>query len=105
MQKSFEVENRLDYRILRWILAVALISGVIVSAIQVVLDARRVSTDLDSQASQTIAMVKDATTQAVFSIDADLANQVVDGLFAREAVHLAQILHANGEPLSTRERP
>jgi len=30
---------------------------------------------------------------------------VVDGLFARESVHLAQILHTNGEPLSTRERP
>ncbi|SOB74701.1 diguanylate cyclase/phosphodiesterase [Marinobacter sp. LV10R510-11A] len=105
MHKSFKVENRLDYRILRWILAVALISGVIVSAIQVVLDAQRVSTDLDNQASQTIAMVKDASTQAVFSIDADLANQVVDGLFAREAVRLAQILHANGEPLSSRERP
>jgi len=105
MQKFFEVENRLGYRILRWILAVALISGVIVSAIQVVLDARRVSADLDSQASQTIAMVKDAATQAVFSIDADLAKQVVDGLFAREAVHLAQILHTNGDPLSSRERP
>ncbi|MDN6320127.1 MAG: EAL domain-containing protein [Marinobacter sp.] len=105
MQKFFEVKNRLDYRILRWILSVALTSGVIVSAIQVVIDAQRVSTDLDNQAKQTIAMVKDATTQAVFSIDKDLANQVVDGLFARDAVHLAQILHANGEPLSTRERP
>ncbi|GGE58157.1 GGDEF-domain containing protein [Streptosporangium jomthongense] len=105
MQKSFKVENRLDYRILRWILAVALISGVIVSVIQVVLDARRVSADLDKQAWQTIAMVKDAATQAVFSIDADLARQVVDGLFAREAVHLAEIRHTDGEPLSTRERP
>ncbi|WP_144775994.1 putative bifunctional diguanylate cyclase/phosphodiesterase [Marinobacter maritimus] len=105
MQTSFEVENRLGYRILRWILAVALISGVIVSAIQVVLDANRVSVDLDNQARQTIAIVKDAATQAVFSIDADLAEQVVDGLFAREAVHLAQILHTNGDPLSSRERP
>lgn len=105
MQTSFEVENRLGYRILRWILAVALISGVIVSAIQVVLDAHRVSVDLDNQARQTIAIVKDAATQAVFSIDADLAEQVVDGLFAREAVHLAQILHTNGDPLSSRERP
>lgn len=104
MQKSFEVENRLGYRILQWILAVALISGVIVSAIQVVLDARHVSADLDNQARQTIAMVKDSATQAVFSIDEDLANQVVDGLFASEEVILAQILHTNGDPLSSRER-
>ncbi|HEA54218.1 putative bifunctional diguanylate cyclase/phosphodiesterase [Marinobacter antarcticus] len=105
MQKTFEVENRLGYRILRWIIAVALVSGVIVSAIQVVLDAYRVSNDLNNQANQTIAIVKDAATQAVFSIDADLAKQVVDGLFAREAVHLVQILHTNGDPLSSRERP
>ncbi|WP_417545246.1 putative bifunctional diguanylate cyclase/phosphodiesterase [Marinobacter sp.] len=105
MQTSFKVENRLGYRILRWILAVALISGVVLSAIQVVLDAHRVSEDLDSQANQTIAMVKDAATQAVFSIDADLAKQVVDGLFEREAVYLAQILHTNDEPLSSRARP
>ncbi|WP_100639407.1 putative bifunctional diguanylate cyclase/phosphodiesterase [Marinobacter salexigens] len=105
MQKSFKVENRLGYRILRWILAVALVSGVIVSAIQVALDARRVSENLDNQAKQTIAMVKDAATQAVFSIDASLADQVIDGLFARDDVHLAQILHTNKEPLSSSTRP
>jgi len=105
MQTSFKVENRLGYRILWWILTVALISSVIVSTIQIVLDARRVSADLNNQANQTMAMVRDAATQAVFSIDEDLAAQVVDGLFAKESVHLAQILHTNGEPLSTRERP
>ncbi|MBO6810445.1 MULTISPECIES: putative bifunctional diguanylate cyclase/phosphodiesterase [Marinobacter] len=105
MQKSFEVEHRLGYRILRWILAVALVSGVIVSTIQVILDAQRVSTGLDSDAEQTIAMVKDAATQAVFSIDAELAQQVVDGLFAKEAVHTARIVHPDGEPLGNRDRP
>lgn len=105
MQNSFEVENHLGYRILRWILAVALISGLIVSTVQIILDARRVSGDLDHQSAQTIAMVKDAATQAVFSIDTELAQQVVDGLFAREAVHVARITHPDGEPLGTRNRP
>lgn len=105
MQNSFEVEHRLGYRILRWILTVALVSGVIVSTIQVVLDAQRVSTGLDNDARQTIAMVKDAATQAVFSIDAELAQQVVDGLFAKEAIHMARIVHPDGEPLGNRSRP
>lgn len=104
MHNSFNVEHRLGYRILAWILTVALISGVIVSAVQVVLDARRVSSDLDSQAAQTIAMVKDAATQAVFSIDDELAQQVVDGLFAREALHSARITHPDGESLGSRTR-
>lgn len=105
MDKSFEVEHRLGYRILRWTLAIALLSGVVVSTIQVILDARRVARDLDSHAAQTIAMIRDASTQAVFSIDPKLAMQVVDGLFAGESVHLALITHPNGEVLAYRSRP
>ena len=105
MHNSFEVEHRLGYRVLRWTLAVALLSGVVVSTIQVVLDANRVSAGLDTDARQTIAMVRDAATQAVFSIDADLAQQVVDGLFAKEAVHMVRIVHPEGEPLAERSRP
>lgn len=105
MKNSFKVEHRLGYRIFRWILAIALISGVFISIVQVILDARRVSTDLDNQVDQTISMVRDAATQAVFSIDSELAQQVVDGLFALEAVHFAAIAHPDGETLGTRKRP
>jgi diguanylate cyclase (GGDEF)-like protein len=105
MQNSFEVKHRLGYRILRWVLAVALVSGVLVSTIQVTLDAQRVSLGLDNDAGQTIAMVKDPATHAVFSIDAELAQQVVNGLFAKEAVYIARIVHPDGDPLGTRSRP
>lgn len=105
MQNSFELEHRLGYRVLRWVLAVALASGVIVSSVQVILDVGRVSHALDAQAQQTMALVQDASTQAVFSIDADLAQQVVDGLFAQESVHLAKITHPDGESLGFRTRP
>ncbi|WP_286220243.1 putative bifunctional diguanylate cyclase/phosphodiesterase [Marinobacter apostichopi] len=105
MKNSFKVEHRLGYRIFGRILAIALISGVIISTVQVILDAGRVSKDLDSQAAQTISMVRDAATQAVFSIDSELAQQVVDGLFAMDAVHLAAIVHPDGEALGARNRP
>jgi len=105
MKNSFKVEHRLGYRIFGRILAIALISGVIISTVQVILDAGRVSKDLDSQAAQTISMVRDAATQAVFSIDSELAQQVVDGLFAMEAVHMAAIVHPDGEALGARNRP
>jgi len=105
MKNSFKVEHRLGYRIFGRTLAIALISGIFISTVQVILDARRVSMDLDSQADQTISMVRDAATQAVFSIDSELAQQVVDGLFAMEAVHLAAIVHPDGEALGARNRP
>ena len=57
MQNSFELEHRLGYRVLRWILAVALVSGVLVSSVQVILDAGRVSDALDAQARQTMSLV------------------------------------------------
>jgi diguanylate cyclase (GGDEF)-like protein len=105
MQNSFELEHRLGYRVLRWILAVALVSGVLVSSVQVILDAGRVSDALDAQARQTMSLVQDAATQAVFSIDSDLSQQVVDGLFAQEAMQRARITHPDGEPLGSRDRP
>ncbi|KPQ29587.1 MAG: EAL domain [Marinobacter excellens HL-55] len=105
MRKAFEVENHLGYRILRWVLLVALLTGIVVSTVQVVLDAKRVSDELERQATQTIAMVRDAATQAVFSIDDTLAQQVVDGLFALEPIHLARISHPDGDQLGSRLRP
>ncbi len=105
MQNSFELKHRLGYRVLRWVLAVALTSGILVSSVQVVLDAGRVSDLLDAQARQTMALVQDASTQAVFSIDSDLAQQVVDGLFAQAAIRMARITHPDGEPLGEKTRP
>ncbi|MET4024994.1 diguanylate cyclase (GGDEF)-like protein [Marinobacter sp. MBR-99] len=105
MQIAFKVENHLGYRILRWVLIVALLTGILVSTVQVVLDARRVSMELERQANQTMAMVRDAATQAVFSIDDTLAQQVVDGLFALEPIHLARISHPDGDELGGRLRP
>lgn len=105
MKTMFPLEQHLGYRILRWVLSVALISGVILSTAQVILDARRVSEALDQQAQQTMALVRDAATQAVFSIDNDLARQVVDGLFQQQSMREAQIAHPDGEVLAARARP
>lgn len=105
MQNTFKVENHLGYRILRWVLLVALLSGILMSAVQVVLDAKRVSAELERDAAQTLAMVQDSATQAVFSIDDTLAQQVVDGLFALEPIHMAKITHPDGDELGDRLRP
>ncbi|WP_323752696.1 putative bifunctional diguanylate cyclase/phosphodiesterase [Marinobacter sp.] len=104
MQKAFNVESRLGLRILRWVLAVALLSGLAVSTVQVILDAQRVSSELKLQAKQTISLVYDAATQAAFSIDETLAQQVVQGLFALEAINLARISHPDGKELSSLKR-
>lgn len=105
MKTAFRLEQRLGERILRWVLSVALFSGILISALQITLDADRVSDELDQQARQTLALVGDAATQAAFSIDNELARQVVDGLFEQESVRLARIAHPDGEPLAESEKP
>lgn len=105
MPNAFNVDNRLSYRILRWVLLIALISGTLVSTVQVALDARRVSDNLEREAAQAIAMVQDSATQAIFSLDSILGQQVVDGLFALEPINEAVISHADGEALASRSRP
>lgn len=105
MKTSFQLEQHLSYRILRWVFSVALISGIALSIVQVILDARRVSDALDQQAQQTMALVKEAATQAVFSIDNGLARQVVDGLFQQQSIRKAQIALTDGELLAARVRP
>ncbi|SDX64665.1 putative bifunctional diguanylate cyclase/phosphodiesterase [Marinobacter mobilis] len=105
MKSTFQIEHRLGYRILRWVLSIALVSGALLSAAQIVIDARRVSSELDTQAEQTMALVREAATQAVFSIDDELAQQVVDGLFEQGSVRFANISHPDGEPLGQQARP
>ena len=105
MKTTFQLEQHLGYRILRWVLSVALLSGIVLGTTQVILDAQRVSDALDQQAEQTMALVRDAATQAVFSIDNDLAKQVVDGLFQQQSVSQAQIAHPDGEVLASNARP
>src|SRR5690554_2370319 len=84
MPRALDVEQHLGYRILRWMLATAVLCGVLVSSVQV---------------------VRDAATQSVFSIDDILARQVIDGLLALKSIHLARITHPTGEELGSRVRP
>lgn len=102
MTTALSSERSLSFRILRWVMLTALVIGVVLSSIQIAVDARKVSHELDRRAHQTLALVKDAATQAVYSIDAALARQVIDGLFTQESVHEATIRHPDGQILARR---
>lgn len=102
MTEDFILENRLGFRMLRWVLAVAIISGIMLSVLQILTDARQVSTELDRHGLQTLALIRDPATQAIFNLDEELAGQVLEGLFQLEALTSASIRHPNGESLATR---
>ncbi len=102
---DFTLRKLLGYRMLRWVFSIALVAGASLSAMQVAVDARQVSAELDQHALQTLSLVQDAATQAIFSLDEGLADQVVAGLFRQREVQQALISHTNGNVLAGRERP
>lgn len=104
MRKLFRPERRLGHRILRWVLLTAIVVGMVISSLQILFDFRTVSNEMDTRARQTLALVREAATQSVYSIDEDLAEQVVDGLFKQEAIRGASITHPDGIPLAQRSR-
>lgn len=97
--------HRLSYKLLRWVLLTALIAGGTLSVVQIFLDASRARIEMDDQAQQMLAVMRDPATQAVYSLDPELADQVVDGLFEQRAVIYASIHHPDGTYLTQRERP
>lgn len=104
MTEEFAVQRRLGYRILRWVLSAAIIAGSLLSVVQIVSDARHVSHELDHHARQTVELVREAATQAIFSLDEALGRQVIVGLFGQQELHEAVITHPDGELLAGHQR-
>ncbi|MYL25598.1 MULTISPECIES: putative bifunctional diguanylate cyclase/phosphodiesterase [Halomonadaceae] len=104
MRTLFQPERRLGYRILRWVLITAFTVGLMIGSIQIFIDFRTVSHELDERAQQTLALVREAATQAVYSIDEDLAEQVIDGLFEQQSIRGGEIVHPDGMPLARADR-
>lgn len=88
---------------LRWVLMTALALGITLGTVQIFFDAYRLSSELDKRAEQTLTLVQDAATQAVYSIDGELARQVIDGLFTQNGLVLAEIRHPDGQLLAQRK--
>ena len=105
MTEDLSLQHRLGYRILRWVLSVAIIAGSILSVFQIIADARYVSSELDRDARQSVALVRQAATQSVFSLDEELGNQVISGLFGHKGLHQASITHPDGNVLAEHQRP
>lgn len=96
--------QRLSIRLLRWVIITALAAGGILSIGQIALDAFRAMDELDNQASQILDVVKDPATQAVYSLDPELAKQVVEGLFKQREIRYAGIGHPDETFLAEKTR-
>lgn len=98
-------KKKIAVRLLSWVMITALLVGAILGLTQVGLDALRAQDEFDADANQLLQVVKQPATQAVYSIDPELAEQVIEGLFKRTSIRYAAITHPDATVLAERNRP
>lgn len=102
---KLERRHSLSIKLLRLVLLWALMVGLILSLGQIAFDLRKERQQIDQTAEQILAMSQDPATQAVYSLDREMALQVIGGLFEHPAVRFASIGHPDETQLASRERP
>ncbi|MCJ1885814.1 EAL domain-containing protein [Pseudomonas sp. LA21] len=102
---KLDPRHSLSLKLLRMVLLAALVVGVVLSCAQIVFDAHKARQAVHNDAQRILAMVRDPSTQAVYSLDRDMAMQVLEGLFQHEAVRYAAIGHPDEPMLAEKSRP
>lgn len=83
----------------------ALIVGGVLGCAQIVFDAYITRQTVTEDANRILNMFRDPSTQALYSLDKEMAMQVVEGLFQDSAVHKASIGPPNEAVLAEKTRP
>mgnify|MGYP000718710403 CR=1 FL=1 len=102
---NFDHRKSISVKLLRYVLLTAFSVGVFVSFIQIVLDAYASREGIKHNAEEILNMVRDPATQAVYSLDEEMAEQVVNGLFGDSSIRFAGIGHPKEPMLAENQRP
>lgn len=89
--------SRLSNKLFFAVMGTALLMGLLLSVVQIMLDAQHARKQLEQEAQQILAMMKEPATQAAYEKNKSLAEQVIQGLFRNKSVFYASI-SAPGEP-------
>jgi signal transduction histidine kinase len=87
-----------------WVVIVALVAGLLLSVVIVLRDYWETRQSIAASASQILKSVEATATQAAYTLDQDLAGDVLAGLLQFEAVTLARLTSESGQLLAVRER-
>ena len=102
---STRTTHRLSFRLARLGVILALLVSLISSSYQVFLDFREERRSLDNTVSRLLDGSTFAAARAVHTLDFNLANEVVSGLFVYDYVTEAAVIDELGNPLAQRVIP
>jgi diguanylate cyclase (GGDEF)-like protein len=86
-----KLNSRLSNKLFFAVMGTAMLLGLLLSVVQVMLDASTARKELEQDAQQILAMLREPATQAAYHQDRGLAQQVVEGLFQNSTVFYAAI--------------
>lgn len=84
-------KNRLSIKLLKAVLFGAFVLGVVLSLIQVFIDAQQSSTALDQKAEEMMLMIQEPATRAAKLQDSNMGKEVLNGLLSIKSVQVAAI--------------
>ena len=102
---TLSIEQSLSRKLLRAVLLSALVIGVVLSCSQIVFDAYKVNMSFDADAQRILLMFRDPSTQAIYSLDREMALQVLEGMLRHDAIREASIGQEGETSLAEKERP
>jgi len=88
-----------------WVVIVALMAGLLLSIATVLRDYWLTSQSIQTQAKQMLQSVEAAAAQAAYTLDEDLAGDVLTGLLQFDSVSAARLSSESGQVLAQRVRP
>ena len=100
-----ELRNSLSRRLLRIVLLSALAVGFVLSCAQILYNIYGTRQSIEADAERILRMTRDPSTQAIYSLDREMGEQVMEGLFQHEAIRRASIGNPGDEPLAQKIRP
>ncbi len=104
-KKSIHSQEHLSFKLLKAVLCGACVLGVVLSLIQIFLDAHQSSQAIDHKAREMLAMITQPAARAAHHLDNSMGQEVLNGLLEVKSVQVAAI-RLDGEPeLAMVERP
>jgi len=85
------LRKRLSYQQAKWALMLVLFVGVIVSVAQIAIDWQHEQKNVDARIEGVMSILKDPAVQAAYSLDRQLAVQVISGLMKEDAIFEAEL--------------
>lgn len=96
--------QHLSNRLLIVVLTISLAMGLGISLIRIALEMRSMQTELETRTQQLLATMLEPASQALYTLDSNTANEVLNGLFQNPDVRQASIEFPNGTELVFRHR-